>query len=89
MTQFVHLHNHTEFSLLDGAQPIARMLAKAAEHDMPAVAITDHGNLFGAYQFYKEAKRYGVKAIIGSEAYIAPVDSNDRRNNEAESQSKN
>ncbi|TDI13943.1 MAG: DNA polymerase III subunit alpha [Acidobacteria bacterium] len=81
MNQFVHLHNHTEFSLLDGAQPISRMLAKAAEHDMPAVAITDHGNLFGAYQFYKEAKRYGVKPIIGCEAYIAPGDRTDRRPN--------
>ena len=81
MPPFVHLHNHTEFSLLDGAQPIRKMLAKAAEHDMPAVAITDHGNLFGAYQFYKQARRYGVKPIIGCEAYIAPGDRRDRKPN--------
>ena len=68
---FVHLHVHTEYSLLDGAVRMSRLMEKAAEFGMPAVAITDHGNLHGAIEFYEEAKAAGVKPIIGVEAYMA------------------
>jgi DNA polymerase-3 subunit alpha len=70
--EFVHLHLHTDYSLLDGACRIHDVMAKAAEFRMPAVAITDHGNLHGAIEFYKAAQQHGVKPIIGCEAYIAP-----------------
>ncbi len=69
---FVHLHNHTEYSLLDGAMKIDRLCETAARYKMPALAITDHGNLFGAIEFYREAVKRGVKPIIGIETYIAP-----------------
>src|SRR5246127_2727088 len=69
---FVHLHLHTEYSLLDGAIRMRELMRKAAEYEMPAVAVTDHGNLFGAIEFYQEATNAGVKPIIGCEAYIAP-----------------
>jgi DNA polymerase-3 subunit alpha len=69
---FVHLHLHTEYSLLDGAVRMKGLMKKAAEFGMPAVAVTDHGNLFGAIEFYQEATRAGIKPIIGCEAYIAP-----------------
>src|SRR5207237_2468500 len=69
---FVHLHLHTEYSLLDGAVRMKELMKKAVEFGMPAVAITDHGNLFGAIEFYQEAQRAGIKPIIGCEAYIAP-----------------
>lgn len=69
---FVHLHLHTEYSLLDGAIRMRELMRKAAEYEMPAVAMTDHGNLFGAIEFYQEAQRAGIKPIIGCEAYIAP-----------------
>src|SRR6266487_1772727 len=75
---FVHLHLHTEYSLLDGAIRMKELMKKAAEFKMPAVAITDHGNLFGAIEFYQEALRAGVKPIIGCEAYIAPGSNKDR-----------
>src|SRR5213596_2475756 len=75
---FVHLHLHTEYSLLDGAIRMKEMMKKAAEFKMPAVAITDHGNLFGAIEFYQEALCAGVKPIIGCEAYIAPGSHKDR-----------
>ncbi|PYJ19906.1 MAG: DNA polymerase III subunit alpha, partial [Verrucomicrobia bacterium] len=75
---FVHLHLHTEYSLLDGAIRMKELMKKAAEFKMPAVAITDHGNLFGAIEFYQEAQRTGVKPIIGCEAYIAPGSHKDR-----------
>ena len=75
---FVHLHLHTEYSLLDGAIRMKELMKKAAEFKMPAVAITDHGNLFGAIEFYQEAHRAGVKPIIGCEAYIAPGSHKDR-----------
>ncbi len=75
---FVHLHLHTEYSLLDGAIRMKELMKKAAEFKMPAVAITDHGNLFGAIEFYQEAKRAGIKPIIGCEAYIAPGSHKDR-----------
>lgn len=67
---FVHLHNHTQYSLLDGACRVDRMVALAKEYGMPAVAITDHGNLYGVIDFYKRATKAGLKPIIGMEAYI-------------------
>lgn len=67
---FVHLHNHTQYSLLDGACRVDRMVALAKEYGMPAVAITDHGNLYGVIDFYKQATKAGLKPIIGTEAYI-------------------
>ena len=71
---FVHLHNHTTYSLLDGAQRIDEICARAAEDGQGSIAITDHGNLFGVQQFRKKAKKHGVKPIIGIEAYMAPGD---------------
>jgi len=69
---FVHLHVHTEYSMLDGAARLGPMAERAAELGMPAIAMTDHGNVFGAYEFYSKAKKAGVKPIIGIEAYFAP-----------------
>ncbi len=69
---FVHLHVHTEYSMLDGAARLTQLTERAAELEMPAIAMTDHGNVFGAYEFYKKAKAVGVKPIIGIEAYFAP-----------------
>ena len=67
---FIHLHNHTQYSLLDGACRTDKMIAKAKEFGMPAVAMTDHGNMFGVIDFYNKAKREGIKPIVGIEAYI-------------------
>jgi DNA polymerase-3 subunit alpha len=78
LAQFVHLHNHTQYSLLDGACRIDDMLETAARMKMPALAITDHGNLFGAIEFYVKARKQRVKPIIGIEAYIAPKSRFDR-----------
>ncbi len=69
---FVHLHNHTQYSLLDGACRIEDFVKLAVELHFPAIAITDHGNMFGAVEFYKKARDAGVKPIIGSEVYVAP-----------------
>jgi len=69
---FVHLHMHTEYSLLDGANKISELVAKTKELGMDALAITDHGNMFGAVDLYKECKKQGIKAIIGCEMYVAP-----------------
>jgi DNA polymerase III subunit alpha len=69
---FVHLHNHTEYSMLDGAARIKQLVAKAAEMEMPAIAMTDHGNTHGAYEFWKQSNAVGIKPIIGIEAYLAP-----------------
>ena len=69
---FVHLHNHTEYSMLDGAARIKKLIAKAVELEMPAIAMTDHGNAHGAYEFWKQATTQGIKPIIGIEAYVAP-----------------
>jgi DNA polymerase III subunit alpha len=76
---FVHLHNHTEFSLLDGASSVEAVVRLAAEFRMPALAITDHGNMFGAIKFYKEAQKVGVKPIIGAEMYVAPRSRTERK----------
>ena len=75
---FCHLHVHTEYSLLDGACRIKRMAAMASRMGMPAVAMTDHGNLFGAVTFCEEMNNAGVKPIIGYEAYVTPGDRRDR-----------
>ena len=74
MTQanFVHLHLHSQYSLLDGAIRLDDLIAKAKECRMPAVAVTDHGNMFGAMEFYTKCKSAGIKPIIGSEVYMAP-----------------
>jgi DNA polymerase-3 subunit alpha len=69
---FVHLHNHTEYSLLDGASRIPALVARAAELEMPALAMTDHGVMYGAIHFYKACKDAGIKPIIGCEVYVAP-----------------
>jgi DNA polymerase III subunit alpha len=69
---FVHLHNHTEYSMLDGAARIKPLVKKAADMGMPAIAMTDHGNTHGAYEFWKQSKAAGIKPIIGIEAYLAP-----------------
>lgn len=76
---FVHLHNHTEYSMLDGAAKITPMLAEAQRLQMPAIGMTDHGNMFGASEFYNAATRAGIKPIIGVEAYIAPASRFDTR----------
>ncbi|HEU4401090.1 MAG TPA: PHP domain-containing protein, partial [Candidatus Polarisedimenticolia bacterium] len=69
---FVHLHNHTQYSLLDGASKLEELVEQAARFEMPALAITDHGNLFGAIPFFEAATARGVKPILGCESYIAP-----------------
>ncbi|MBN2301883.1 MAG: PHP domain-containing protein, partial [Lentisphaerae bacterium] len=72
-TQFVHLHVHTKFSLLDGACHLDQLMDFALENNMPAMAITDHGVMYGAVDFYKAAKSKGIKPIIGCEFYVAPT----------------
>lgn len=69
---FVHLHVHTEYSLLDGASRIGSLVKRAKELNMPAIAITDHGTMYGIVDFYKQAKKQGIKPIIGCEVYVAP-----------------
>src|SRR5688572_20826542 len=78
MTEFVHLHLHTEFSLLDGACRVGELLDRAAALKMPAVAVTEHGNLFSAVAFHDAARKRGVKPILGCEVYVAPGDRTDR-----------
>ena len=78
MSQFVHLHLHSGFSLLDGAIDHGVLAKTAAKYGMPAVAVTDHGNLFGAIGFYDAATKAGVKPIIGCEMYVAKTDHKDR-----------
>ncbi|HTR46116.1 MAG TPA: DNA polymerase III subunit alpha [Verrucomicrobiae bacterium] len=80
---FVHLHLHTDYSLLDGACEIGELTAEAARRGMPAVAVTDHGNLFAAANFYHQATTHGVKPIIGCEVYVAP-DNHKNRGADAE-----
>ncbi len=72
MAEFVHLHVHTEYSLLDGACRIEELLDRAAGLGMPAIAVTEHGNLFSAIQFYDQAKKRGIRPILGCEVYVAP-----------------
>ena len=79
MSQFVHLHLHSQYSLLDGANRLDDVIAAAAAAGMPALALTDHGNLFGAIEFYTRAKAAGVKPIVGIEAYVAQGSRLDRQ----------
>jgi len=76
---FVHLHTHSHYSLLDGANKLDDLIAKAKEYKMPALAVTDHGNLFGAIEFYKKATKAGIKPIIGIEAYVAGGSRHDKK----------
>ncbi len=71
MSDFVHLHLHSQFSLLDGANRLDDVIKAAGEAGMPAMALTDHGNMFGAIEFYNKAKKAGIKPIVGMEAYVA------------------
>ena len=75
---FAHLHVHTQFSLLDGANKIGPLLEHARGSGMEAMAITDHGNMFGAVEFYQKSIANGIKPIIGCEAYLAPGKRSDR-----------
>ena len=77
-TSFVHLHNHSQFSLLDGASKLEELVEQAARFEMPALAMTDHGNLFGAIPFFEAAAETGIKPILGCETYIAPGNRTDR-----------
>ncbi len=79
MSAFVHLHVHTQYSLLDGAIRLKDLIQTARSHDMPAVTVTDHGNMFGALEFYEMAKNAGIKPIIGCEVYLAPRSRFDRQ----------
>ena len=78
-SSFVHLHLHTQYSLLDGAVRIKELMKKAVGYGMPAVAMTDHGNMFGAIEFYSAAKKEGIKPIIGCEVYLAPGSMRDKK----------
>ncbi len=73
-SEFVHLHNHSDYSMLDGACRISDMIQWAVESSAPAVALTDHGNMFGAWEFYTKAQEAGVNPIVGCEVYVAPGD---------------
>src|SRR2546425_3086781 len=84
MTEFVHLHLHTEFSLLDGACRIDELLDHAAKLKMPAIAITEHGNLFSSVMFHDQARKKGVKPILGCEVYVAPGDRRHKSGNPGE-----
>src|SRR5881296_3159519 len=77
-SDFVHLHHHSAYSLLDGASPIPRMVERAAELGMPALALTDHGALFGAVEFYQAARKAGIKPILGMETYVTRGRRSDR-----------
>lgn len=79
MASFVHLHNHTHYSLLDGASRIGDLATTAKAYDMPAIAMTDHGNMFGAVEFYKTVKDAGLQPIIGCELYLAPGSRKEKR----------
>ena len=79
MPDFSHLHCHTQYSMLDGAASISNLIKKAKKTGMPAAAITDHGNMFGVPEFVKEAKKQGVKPIIGCEFYVTPSGMDDRQ----------
>ena len=78
-SEFVHLHNHSEYSMLDGACRIEAMVDWAVENSAPAVALTDHGNMFGAWELYSKAKEAGVNPIVGCEVYVAPGKRTERK----------
>ena len=69
--KFTHLHVHSHYSLLDGLSKIDQIVMRAKEHGLESIALTDHGNLYGAIEFYKKAKAAGIKPILGVEAYVA------------------
>ena len=71
MSEFVHLHNHTDYSLLDAAQSIDMMCDRLTDINMDSIAVTEHGNLFSLIPFYKQAKKNGIKPIMGCEVYLA------------------
>src|SRR3954447_10516812 len=76
---FVHLHTHTEFSMLDGAARLDDLFKEAGRMGMPALAMTDHGNVYGAYEFWRKATAAGVKPIIGMEGYLSPGSRHERK----------
>lgn len=76
---FVHLHCHSHYSLLDGANRIPELVARVKQQGMNAIALTDHGNLYGAIEFYQECKTAGINPIVGYEAYVAPGKRSERR----------
>lgn len=78
MSSFIHLHVHTQYSLLDGAIRLKDLLETAKNFGMSSIAMTDHGNMFGALEFYEMSKKYGIKPILGCEAYVAPRSRHDR-----------
>ena len=82
---FVHLHTHSEYSLLDGANRIQDLVRRAAEFEMPSLALTDHGCLYGAWWFQAQAKKAGIKPVLGMEAYVAPGNRRDRQARPADS----
>ena len=79
MSQFAHLHLHTQYSLLDGANKLKEVIARAAQLGQPAIAMTDHGNMHGAVEFFYEAKKAGIKPIIGCELYVTPGSRHERK----------
>ncbi len=78
-SRFVHLHCHTQYSLLDGANRVEALVERVRQLKQPALAMTDHGNMFGAIEFYSEAMRHGIKPIIGCEIYVAPTSRFERK----------
>ncbi|MFQ6067196.1 MAG: DNA polymerase III subunit alpha [bacterium] len=87
MSEFVHLHTHSEYSLLDGASSISELVNEAYKFDMPALALTDHGNLFGAVEFYQITNKRGIKPILGCEIYLAPISRFKKRKTKGETSS--
>ncbi|MBV1735728.1 MAG: PHP domain-containing protein, partial [Candidatus Desulforudis sp.] len=79
MQEFVHLHVHSEYSLLDGAARIKDLVKRAADSGMPALALTDHGCMFGIVDFYRSCKKAGINPVLGCEVYVAPRGLNDRQ----------
>src|SRR5690349_10101893 len=84
--KFTHLHNHSHYSLLDGLSKIDDMIARTKELGMEAIAITDHGNLYGSIEFYQKAKKAKIKPILGIEAYLAPGSRRDKGQESSESE---
>ena len=79
MSDFIHLHNHTDYSLLDAAQTVDVMCSRAYDLGMDSIAVTDHGNLFAMLPFYQEAKKTGIKPILGCEIYVAVNQHTDKK----------
>ncbi|MCG8608456.1 DNA polymerase III subunit alpha [bacterium] len=89
MHQFIHLHNHSHYSLLDGACRVGDLISCAVKNEMPALALTDHGNMFGAIDFYKQARAKDVRPILGVETYVAPGSRKDKRSGQKVSATSN